>query len=118
MEAKVQYNDLSGTAAADVSDFYHNSLQAYLIATYKTYDSERFFCEGFTLWAGNNGPKTVHVGFVCRDKVEGKYVKFVPNEYTYDQLFSLFKRFNVVMGTDIEGVEVSDDDWLDLEIEE
>ena len=31
MIASVQYNDLRGTAAADVSDFYMNSLQNYLI---------------------------------------------------------------------------------------
>ena len=30
MIASVQYNDLRGTAAADVSDFYMNSLQNYL----------------------------------------------------------------------------------------
>lgn len=114
MEAKVQYNDLRGSAAADVSDFYHNSLQTYLTDSYKGYDGERYYCEGFTLWAGNQGPKTVNVGFVCRDKIEGKYVKFIPENYTYDQLFNLFKRFNVVMGTDIESVQVSDDDWLDL----
>lgn len=118
MIAVVQYNDLRGTVAANVSDFYRNSLQTYLTDTYTSYDSKRYYCEGFTLWAGNNGPKTAHVGFVCRDKEEGKYVKFVPNEYTYEQLFSLFKRFNIVMGTDIEGVKVNDDDWLDLEIEE
>ena len=31
MIASVQYNDLRGTAAADVSDFYMNSLKNYLI---------------------------------------------------------------------------------------
>ena len=115
MKASVQYNDMTGTAAADVSDFFGNSLQSYLKTTYDSYDSERYFCEGFTLWAGNVGSKTVNVGFVCRDKEEGKYVKFVPNNYSYEQLFNLFKRFNVVIGNGIEGIEVSDDDWLDLE---
>lgn len=42
MIASVQYNDLRGTAAADVSDFYKSSLQKYLMNTYKTYDSERY----------------------------------------------------------------------------
>lgn len=34
MKAKVQYNDLVGTAAADISDYYRNSLQVYLKATF------------------------------------------------------------------------------------
>ncbi len=113
MIAKVQYNDLRGTAAADVSDFYNNSLQTYLTDSYKSYDGERYNCEGFTMWASDSS-KTVNVGFICRDTKEGKYVKFVPEKYSYDRLFQLFKRFNVVMGTNIENVEVSDDDWLDL----
>ena len=113
MKANVQYNDLRGTAAADVSDFYQNSLQTYLTDSYKGYDAERYYCEGFTMWASDSS-KTVNVGFVCRDKKEGKYVKFVPEDYTFDRLFKLFKRFNVVMGTNIESVEVSDDDWIEL----
>ena len=109
----VQYNDLRGTAAADVSDFYQNSLQTYLTDSYKGYDAERYYCEGLTMWASDSS-KTVNVGFVCRDKKGGKYVKFVPEDYTFDRLFELFKRFNVVMGTNIESVEVSDDDWIEL----
>lgn len=113
MKANVQYNDLCGTVAADVSDFYHNSLQEYLTDSYKGYDGERYYCEGFTMWASDSS-KTINVGFVCRDKKEGKHVEFVTENYTFDQLFQLFKRFNVVMGLDIESIEVSDDDWIDL----
>lgn len=113
MKANVQYNDLRGTAAADISDFYHNSLQTYLRDSYRGYESERYYCVGLTLWASDSS-KTVNIGFVCHDRVEGKYVKLVPEEYSFERLFQLFKRFNVVMGTDIENVEVSDDDWIDL----
>ena len=113
MKAKVQYNDLVGTAAADVSDFYLNSLQTYLTDSYKGYDGERYYCEGFTLWAGDSS-KTVKVGFVCHDKKEGKYVKFMPEDYSFDRLFQLFKRFNVVMGNHIDDIEVNDNDWIDL----
>lgn len=113
MKANVQYNDMRGTAAADVSDFYSNSLQTYLTDSYKGYNGGRYFCVGFTMWAGDCS-KTVNVGFVCRDKETGKYMKFVPEDYSFERLFQLFKRFNVVMGNDIENVEVSDEDWLDL----
>lgn len=35
MKASVQYDDLKGTAAADVSDFHQSSLQNYLINSYE-----------------------------------------------------------------------------------
>ena len=38
MKASVQYNDLKGTAAADISDFHKSSLQNYLINSYEQYD--------------------------------------------------------------------------------
>jgi hypothetical protein len=41
MKATVQYNDLVGTAAADISDFYNNSLQEYLQKRFPKYDSGR-----------------------------------------------------------------------------
>lgn len=113
MKANVQYNDLKGTAAADISDFYHNSLQTYLTDSYKEYNGERYYCEGFTLWASDSS-KTVNVGFICYDKEGGKYVKFVPEDYSFDRLFQLFKRFNVVMGTHIDDIDVNDNDWIDL----
>ena len=52
MIASVQYNDLRGTAAADVSDLYMNSLQKYLKDTYHAYDSERYVCRGCVIWIG------------------------------------------------------------------
>lgn len=39
MIASVQYNDLRGTAAADIADGYMNSLQKYLMDTYEKYNS-------------------------------------------------------------------------------
>lgn len=35
-------------------------------------------------------------------------------EYTFEETFSLFKRFNVVIGTDINEVLVSEGDRLQL----
>ena len=40
-------------------------------------------------------------------------MKFV-DDYSYDRLFQLFKRFSVVMGTHIDDIEVSDNDWIEL----
>ena len=47
--------------------------------------------------------------------VDNKYVKFCPlQELSLDEIFSLFKRFEVVMGNHIDQVEVDSDDYLDL----
>lgn len=114
MIAKVQYNDLRGTAAADVSDFYRNSLQNYLEGTYKSYDSERYYCVGCTIWASDSG-NHVNVSFVCYDKQSGKHVIFEPmRDYSFEETFSMFKRFNVVIGTDINEVEILEEDRLQL----
>ena len=47
MKAKVQYNDIVGTAAADISDFVNNDMQAYLVQTYPSYDANRYKCRGY-----------------------------------------------------------------------
>lgn len=114
MIADVQYNDLRGTAAADVSDLYMNSLQHYLEVTYKSYDSKRYYCIGCTIWASDSG-NHVNVTFVCYDNQTGKHVEFEPpREYSFEETFSLFKRFNVVIGADINEVEVLDEDRIQL----
>ena len=38
MEASVQYNDFTGTAAADISDYYLNSMNEYLKRRYPSFD--------------------------------------------------------------------------------
>lgn len=105
MIASVQYNDLRGTAAADVSDFLKNSLQSYLVGTYKSYDGNRYFCNGCTMWISDRG--SVTLCFICYDKENGKYLRFLPErDYTYQEAFGLFKRFEVVIGVDINEIEV------------
>lgn len=68
MIASVQYNDLIGTAAADIADGYMNSLQKYLMDTYEKYNSERYVCRGCTIYIGGqrNCP-TVSLNFLCWD---------------------------------------------------
>ena len=46
MKAKVQYNDLTGTAAADITDFSLNSLEKYLTDHFENYDTERISVSG------------------------------------------------------------------------
>lgn len=107
MIASVQYNDLVGTAAADVADWYFNSLQKYLVDSFASYDGERFSCRGCTAYFG--GKNLVSVTFVCLDKETGKFVKFATKEWwTTDQFFELFKRFEIVIGKDINEVEIDE----------
>lgn len=116
MKASVQYNDLLGTSAADVSDFYQSSLQNYLVQTYDQYDRQRYVCEGCSIWiSGQQEIPSGNIEFVCYDKVEGKYVKFCPKaDLSINDIFSLFKRFEVVLGNKIEDIEVDGEDYLDL----
>lgn len=108
MIASVQYNDLRGTAAADVSDLYMNSLQKYLSDTFEQYDSDRYFCNGCTMFVGERDCAYLH--FICYDKTTDHYIKMTPEkEYSLRDAFSLFKRFEVVIGVDINEVEVNDD---------
>ena len=116
MIASVQYNDLRGTAAADVADFYNNSLQDYLLKTYKQYDSERYVCRGCVMWAsGQVEVPSIGISFLCWDKTAEKFVHFSPKKgIDFNEAFSIFKRFEVVMGTDIADIEVNGDDYFDL----
>lgn len=117
MKAKTQYNDITGTSAADISDFQMNSLQKYLADTYYGYDYERYYCEGCRI--NVNGQITgcpASILFICYDKVENKYVYFYPtSDMEIKDIFSLFKRFDVVLGgSNINEVEIKDTDWLEL----
>lgn len=108
MKASVQYNDFRGTVAADISDFHMNSLQNFLEKTYKSYDCKRYMCEGCTLWISERGH--VNMTFICFDKIENKHVRFEPQNYmSYEEAFSLFKRFEIVMGNSaIDDIEIDE----------
>lgn len=108
MKATVQYNDLKGTSAADISDFHKCSLQNYLINSYEQYDGDRYECYGCSIFiSGQYIQPQANIAFVCKDKIENKYVKFCPlKDITLDEIFSLFKRFEVVIGDHIDKIEV------------
>ena len=116
MIASVQYNDLRGTAAADVSDLCKNSLQEYLMNTYKTYDSERYVCRGCVMWiSGQREVPSLSISYLCWDNIAEKFVRFFPKkDMDLNEAFSLFKNFEVVVGTDVNDIDVNDDDYLDL----
>ena len=115
MKASVQYNDLVGTAAADVSDFHNNHLQFYLKNTFNGYDDTRYKCEGCRISMSDHSDYA-NVHFICYDNQKEKYVYFTPlKELTLKDMVSMFKRFDIVIGQDIDTIQVDGDDWLDLE---
>lgn len=117
MIAKVQYNDLTGTAAADITDFSLNSLERFLTDHYDNYDKGRYFCVGCRIYIAGQTSNTVNVRFICFDKEEHKYVYLCPvYDMSYEEVFSLFKRFDVVLGSNesICEINICDEDWRDL----
>lgn len=116
MIASVQYNDLIGTAAADVADGYMNSLQQYLSDTYQQFNSERYVCRGCTMFvSGQRETPFLSLSFLCWDKTADKFVRFYPKkDISFNEAFSIFKRFEIVIGTDVNDIEVNGEDYLDL----
>lgn len=117
MIASVQYNDLRGTAAADVSDYYMSSLQKYLIDTFAQYNSRRFVCQGCTMWiSGQQSNPSINVSFICWDRENDRHVRFRPkNSLSFEEVFSIFKRFEIVIGKDINEIEIDEDYTLSLD---
>lgn len=107
MIACVQYNDVVGSAAADVADRYFNSLQKFLIDSYSSYDGERFSCRGCSVYISERND--AYVSFVCLDRKTNDFVKFAtPEPWSPERFFDLFKRFEIVVGRDISEVEIPD----------
>ena len=114
MKANVQYNDLMGTAAADIADLSLNSLEKYLTDHFDNYDTERYFCVGCRIYISGLISNVVNLRFICLDKEEHKYVYLCPVEdMGYEEAFSLFKRFDIVLGSneDVNEISISDEDW-------
>ena len=109
MIASVQYNDVIGTAAADIADRFYNSLQKFLMDSYSSYDGERYSCRGCSAYIGErNG---VFVTFVCVDKETNEFVRFTTREpWSPDRFFDIFKRFEIVIGKDMEEVDIPEGD--------
>ncbi len=113
MKAKVQYNDFIGTAAADISDYYLNSLNEYLEKRYSNYDSERYYCVGCEFYTSYGQYPSVR--FVCRDIENNSYHQFRPEqEFSLVDFFELFKRFSIVIGQGIDNIEIDENENIIL----
>lgn len=110
MKANVQYNDITGTVAADVADWYDNSLQKFLERTFAAYDGNRYSCRGCTAYMGSSN--NVYISFICLDKEEDKFVRFRPQKsWVLEEFLNLFKRFEIVIGKDM--VELPEEEEME-----
>lgn len=109
MKAKVQYNDMTGTAAADISDYYLNSLNEYLSKKYSNFCSEKYYCVGCEFYTSYGQYPSVR--FICRDIKNNTYQQFQSDQdFSLVEFFELFKRFSIVLGQSIEDVEINENE--------
>ncbi len=54
------------------------------------------------------------MNFICLYKMENKFIMVQANEMTVEQIFALFKRFNIVIGENIKEMELNNKDCLVL----
>lgn len=116
MKASVQYNDLIGTCAADVSDFYSSHLQNYLTTHFTNYDDDMYLCVGCKIWISDRNEANIH--FICQNKETNEYVQMDTSEWwSLEKVFDLFKRTEIIFGgkfEHIENIEVDENNTLEL----
>ena len=114
MKARVQYNDLVGTAAADISDFHLNSLNVFLKQRYPDFDWDRYNCVGCSFYASYG--QYASVSFICNDKIDSKFCRISPSkEFSLQDFFELFKRFSIVMTTEgLADIEINENDDITI----
>lgn len=91
-QADVQYNDFKGTAAADIADF--TNLEEFLKT--KGVDVNRYNPVGVDFFSSYD---SCSYGVICKDKeANNKLVEIrFESKGSYEEFFSLFKRFNVIL---------------------
>lgn len=101
MKANVQYNDFTGTVAADISDFIGPSSVDKIksITNYFKIDLDRFKPIGITIY----GTEKFYISILCIDKVKSTDKKeYIVNmsidiENKKDIIDILFKRLHIVL---------------------
>lgn len=117
MKAKVQYDDLVGTAAADISDYYMNSLNEYLTKKYSNFDGKKYYCIGCEFYTSYGQYPSVR--FICRDIKNNTYHQFqLEQDISLVEFFELFKRFSMVIGQGIGEIEVDENEQFILNSKE
>lgn len=104
MKADVQYNDFTGTAAADISDYLGTKYGDYLdsFGKYFKIDEERFKVVGISIY----GTEDFYISLYCIDNIKSSQKDkehivnmsiSIPDEDKKDILDLLFKRLHIVL---------------------
>lgn len=98
MKASVQYNDLIGTVAADLSDSITNDNDLQELLDYFKIDKNRYRIFGISLY----GTSDFHSKLICVDKVKStdmkKHIVTIRIDSNEENMLDLlFKRFHVVL---------------------
>ncbi|MFA9188676.1 hypothetical protein [Flavobacterium magnesitis] len=98
MEASTQYTDLTGTVAADISDFTTRSNRLHEVANYFKIDQKRFKVIGISVYGVDN----FYVSFICVDKPkstsEKEHIVKISIESDKKEILELlFKRLHIVL---------------------
>lgn len=101
MKADVQYNDFTGTAAADISDYLGSKYGDYLesFAKYFKIDENRFKIIGISIY----GTDSFYISLLCVDKQRSsdkkEYIVSMSIEIENEKeiLDILFKRLHIVL---------------------
>lgn len=97
MKASTQYNDFIGTSAADISD--HSNLSEFLNS--RGVDTERYEPIGANFYHGY--ADFFSGSIICIDRQNSTDTKpyivqlHFEAEFTHEEFFNLFKRFNVMV---------------------
>jgi len=97
MQARTQYTDFLGTAAADISD--HTDLTKFLIS--RGIDTKRYEPIGAEFYHGYSNFFSATI--ICIDKEKSSDIKpyitsiSFENDFDHTEFFDLFKRFKVIV---------------------
>lgn len=112
MIAETQYTDLTGTVAADISDFTARSNQLHEVANHFNIDQKRFKAIGLSVY----GIEEFYVSFICIDKEksteEKDHICQINIETSKDIMPLIFKRLHIVL------YDKGDEKYRKMEVDE
>lgn len=108
MKANVQYNDYSGTTAADRSDYIETNISKMTEIIIKTFDipleSDGYKFIGVSVYGTR--VEDVCVSFYFKNKETHEVVKYFKASVQMQSIMNLFKRFEFQIGDHLEDIDV------------
>jgi hypothetical protein len=118
MIAETQYTDLTGTVAADISDFTTRNNHLSEVANHFNIDQKKFKVVGLDIY----GIENFSIGFICVDKIKStetkEHIVRISIDHDNNEILSLiFKRLHIVLYEKNDDIyrEMKIDDEIDLQ---